>query len=503
MLVGDDPASDVYVRMKRKACAEVGIESFHHELAGRHRARRSWPPLLDSLNADPAVSGILLQLPLPAGLDADALTGAIDPGKDVDGLTPVNAGLLAQGAPGPRALHARPGVMELLADARVELRGAAAVVIGRSQLVGKPLAQLLLAANATVTQCHSRTRDLAAVCRGADVLVAAVGRPGTVTADMVREGAVVIDVGTNRTDAGLVGDVDFEAVAERAGAITPVPGGVGPMTIAMLLSNTARAARLAAGWTSRRAGVGCRPMDLRRLRAGEWIAGGAGVVLLVSLFLPWYGPGEVTALAGVRCDRPAAGGLAAAAIALVPVTASQRTPSVAIAYEALLTLAAMVGVLIVLLRVINLPAGADAALRRRCGWRWRPRSALVVAGLVAMRDERRSDAASPTDATGVPGAPRRRRSRRSPRRRRTPRRVDLRSPVARPRGRDGRGLRAAVRHGAHWYSTIGGDAARQIEELAQPRGRTPRGWRTSARTPASRPRARSETPGRPTAPSTG
>ncbi len=231
--------------MKRKACAEVGIESFHHPLAAG-ASQGEVATLLASLNADPAVSGILLQLPLPAGLDAGGLTAAIDPSKDVDGLTPVNAGLLAQGGAG--LVPCTPaGVMELLADAGVELRGAAAVVIGRSQLVGRPLAQLLLAADATVTQCHSRTRDLATVCRGADVLVAAVGRPGTVTAEMVREGAVVIDVGTNRTDAGLVGDVDFEPVVERAGAITPVPGGVGPMTIAMLLSNTARAARLAAG----------------------------------------------------------------------------------------------------------------------------------------------------------------------------------------------------------------------------------------------------------------
>ena len=202
--------------------------------------------LLTALNEDAGVSGILLQLPLPAHLHADEMTGLIVPEKDVDGLTPLSAGLLAQGRPG--LVPCTPaGVMELLAHARVELEGARAVVIGRSQLVGKPVSQLLLAADATVTQCHSRTRDLAAVCRQADVLVAAVGRPGTVTGEMVAEGAVVIDVGTNRTDAGLVGDVDFEPVAERAAAITPVPGGVGPMTIAMLLSNTARAARLAAG----------------------------------------------------------------------------------------------------------------------------------------------------------------------------------------------------------------------------------------------------------------
>ena len=242
VLVGDDPASHVYVRNKRKACEEVGIASIHHELDASTSAE-DLRTLLESLNADPAVSGILLQLPLPEGLGAEEMTGLIAPAKDVDGLTPISAGLLAQGRPG--LVPCTPaGVMELLAHADVELTGASAVVLGRSQLVGKPLAQLLLAANATVTQCHSRTRDLAAVCRGADVLVAAVGRPRTVTADMVREGAVVIDVGTNRTEDGLVGDVDFDAVAEKAAAITPVPGGVGPMTIAMLLSNTARAARL-------------------------------------------------------------------------------------------------------------------------------------------------------------------------------------------------------------------------------------------------------------------
>jgi methylenetetrahydrofolate dehydrogenase (NADP+)/methenyltetrahydrofolate cyclohydrolase len=245
VLVGDDPASHVYVRNKRKACEEVGIASIHHELEASISADEL-RMLLEALNADPAVSGILLQLPLPGALDPDEMTGVIAPEKDVDGLTPISAGLLAQGRPG--LVPCTPaGIMELLAHARVELTGASAVVIGRSQLVGKPLAQLLLAADATVTQCHSRTRDLAEVCLGADVLVAAVGRPGTVTAEMVREGAVVIDVGTNRTDDGLVGDVDFDAVAEKAAAITPVPGGVGPMTIAMLLSNTARAARLQSG----------------------------------------------------------------------------------------------------------------------------------------------------------------------------------------------------------------------------------------------------------------
>ena len=245
VLVGEDPASQVYVRMKRKACEEVGIASVHHDLPAE-TPEAELRALLESLNADPAVSGILLQLPLPAQIDADEMTGTIAAEKDVDGLTPFSAGLLVHGREG--LVPCTPaGVMELLAHAEVELEGARAVVIGRSQLVGRPLAQLLLAANATVTQCHSRTRDLAAVCREADVLVSAVGRPATVTADMVREGAVVIDVGMNRTENGLVGDVDFAAVRAKARAITPVPGGVGPMTIAMLLSNTVRAARLQPG----------------------------------------------------------------------------------------------------------------------------------------------------------------------------------------------------------------------------------------------------------------
>ena len=241
ILVGDDPASAVYVRMKREDCAEVGIESLHHEPGG-DVSQEELAGLVRSLGDDERVHGILLQLPLPAHLDQDELISLIDPAKDVDGLTPVNAGLLVQGREG--LVPCTPaGVMELLAEADVELSGARAVVLGRSILVGKPLAQLLLAANATVTHCHSRTRDLAAVCREADVLVAAAGSPGLVTAEMVREGAVVIDVGTNRTDAGLVGDVDFASVSQVAAAITPVPGGVGPMTRAMLLSNTVEAAR--------------------------------------------------------------------------------------------------------------------------------------------------------------------------------------------------------------------------------------------------------------------
>jgi methylenetetrahydrofolate dehydrogenase (NADP+)/methenyltetrahydrofolate cyclohydrolase len=255
VLVGDDPASAVYVRMKREDSAEVGIESFHHEPGG-DVSGDELAGLLRDLNGDPRVHGILLQLPLPDHLDQDEFIGLIDPAKDVDGLTAANAGLLMQDREEAMVPCTPAGVMELLREAGVELEGARAVVLGRSILVGKPLAQLLLRANATVTHCHSRTRDLPSVCREADVLIAAVGSPGLVSADMVREGATVIDVGTNRTDDGLVGDVDFEAVRERAGAITPVPGGVGPMTRALLLVNTLKAARRAEGTDSRTSGGG-------------------------------------------------------------------------------------------------------------------------------------------------------------------------------------------------------------------------------------------------------
>jgi methylenetetrahydrofolate dehydrogenase (NADP+)/methenyltetrahydrofolate cyclohydrolase len=241
ILVGEDPASAVYVRMKREDSAEVGIESFHHEPGG-DVSQADLLALVESLNADDRVDGILLQLPLPAHLDQDPLIAMIDPAKDVDGLTPISAGLLAQGRKALVSCTPR-GVMELLDEAGAELDGARAVVVGRSILVGKPLAALLLAANATVTHCHSHTRDLAAVCREADVLIAAAGSPALIGAEMVRPGAIVIDVGTNRGEDGLVGDVDFGPVSEAAAAITPVPGGVGPMTRAMLLVNTLEAAR--------------------------------------------------------------------------------------------------------------------------------------------------------------------------------------------------------------------------------------------------------------------
>ena len=243
ILVGDDPASAVYVGAKQKACKEVGMEGFNFPLPA-DAAREQVVELIERLNADALVSAILLQLPLPAHLDGVELTGLIDPGKDVDGLTPVSAGLLALGREGLRPCTPA-GVMTLIDAAGAQLEGAEAVVVGRSNLFGKPMAQLLLGANATVTICHSRTRDLAEVCRRADVLIAAVGRAQMVKADWVKPGAVVIDVGMNRLDGKLVGDVDLESVREVAGAITPVPGGVGPMTIAFLLRNTLQAARMA------------------------------------------------------------------------------------------------------------------------------------------------------------------------------------------------------------------------------------------------------------------
>ena len=241
VIVGDDPASEVYVAGKHRACEQVGMRSFHHGLPAE-TTERELLALVEKLNADEDVDGILVQLPVPEQIDPDRIVAAIDPGKDVDGLTPINAGRLAQGMPG--LVSCTPaGVMELLRHEGVELEGAEAVVVGRSKLVGIPVSRLLLAANATVTMCHSRTRELAATCRRADVLVAAVGVPRLLGGDAIKPGAVVIDVGINRTDDGLVGDVDFGAAAEVASAITPVPGGVGPMTVAMLLVNTLAAAR--------------------------------------------------------------------------------------------------------------------------------------------------------------------------------------------------------------------------------------------------------------------
>ena len=240
VLIGDDPASEVYVRNKRRACTAAGMRDLHRHLPA-DTSQEQAADLIDDLAADPGVTGILLQLPLPDHLDAEALLARIPADKDVDGLTTLNAGRLAQGQPGLRPCTPS-GVIRLLDEYGVEISGAEAVVVGRSVLVGRPMGQLLLGRNATVTVCHSRTRDLDEVCRRADILIVAAGVPGIVGPKAVRPGATVIDVGIHRTPDGLRGDVDFDSVAPIAGLITPVPGGVGPMTIAMLLANTLEAA---------------------------------------------------------------------------------------------------------------------------------------------------------------------------------------------------------------------------------------------------------------------
>jgi methylenetetrahydrofolate dehydrogenase (NADP+) / methenyltetrahydrofolate cyclohydrolase len=249
VLVGDDPASEIYIRRKQEAAREVGILSRDYRLA-EDTAEEDLLELVAQLNADDAVNGILVQLPLPSQIEEQRVIDAVDPAKDVDGFHPVNAGKLFLGQDG--LVAATPtGILALLDEYDVPLVGARAVVVGRSSIVGKPVALLLLARHATVTICHSRTTDLAAYTRDADVLVVAVGRAGLISPDMVKEGATVIDVGLNRTEEGLRGDVD-PAVAERAGLMTPVPGGVGPMTIASLLRNTVRAARAQTLLRSRR-----------------------------------------------------------------------------------------------------------------------------------------------------------------------------------------------------------------------------------------------------------
>lgn len=252
VLVGQDTASATYVRMKQKACAEVGIRSIGHELP----ASISQSELIDrvaALNADPAVNGILVQLPLPKHIDEEAVLNTIDLTKDVDGFHPVNIGRLAMKGRDPLFIPCTPyGCMVLLEEAGAKLDGANAVVVGRSNIVGLPMAMLLQKANATVSICHSRTKDMKAYLSMADVVIAAVGRANMIKGDMLKPGAIVIDVGINRVDDAsqkrgyrLVGDVDFDSAREVAGAITPVPGGVGPMTIAMLMKNTLHAAELA------------------------------------------------------------------------------------------------------------------------------------------------------------------------------------------------------------------------------------------------------------------
>ncbi len=252
VLVGDNPASHTYVRMKRKACAELGIDSFPHELPATV-SQEEVEALVKELNADPKVHGILVQLPLPAGLDEESILKAISIEKDVDGFHPINIGRLAQKGREPLFVPCTPaGCMILLKKAGAKLSGARAVVCGRSNIVGMPAALLLVKEDATVTICHSRTKDLPAVCREADILIAAIGRAQMIRGDWIKPGAYVIDVGTNRVEdptskSGyrLVGDVAFDEAVEVAGAITPVPGGVGPMTITLLLQNTLRAAQRA------------------------------------------------------------------------------------------------------------------------------------------------------------------------------------------------------------------------------------------------------------------
>lgn len=252
VLVGQDPASQVYVRMKHRACEEAGIRSIGHELPAT-ATQEEVENLVEDLNADPEVHGILVQLPLPDGLDDERILRTISVEKDVDGFHPLNIGRLAQKGREPTFVPATPdGVIYLLKHEGVELSGANAVVLGRSNIVGRPAALLLLKENATITICHSRTKDIEQKCREADVLIAAVGIPEMVKGDWIKPGAAVIDVGVNRVDDDsrekgyrLVGDVDYQEAKEVAGYLTPVPGGVGPMTIAMLLRNTVRAAKLA------------------------------------------------------------------------------------------------------------------------------------------------------------------------------------------------------------------------------------------------------------------
>lgn len=245
VLVGDNPASEIYVRNKRKACEKVGIYSEEHRLSG-DTSEQELLDLVDKLNNDDNIHGILVQLPLPDQIDDRKVLRAVTPSKDVDGFHPENVGLLVAG--NPRFISCTPyGIMKMLEYYNVDIKGKEAVIVGRSNIVGKPVSMLLLHSHATITICHSRTRDLGEVTRRADILVAAIGRANMITEDMVKDGAVVIDVGINRKDDGkLTGDVDFEKVKEKASFITPVPGGVGPMTITMLLWNTFESARMSA-----------------------------------------------------------------------------------------------------------------------------------------------------------------------------------------------------------------------------------------------------------------
>ncbi|RMH31423.1 MAG: bifunctional methylenetetrahydrofolate dehydrogenase/methenyltetrahydrofolate cyclohydrolase FolD [Nitrospirae bacterium] len=247
ILVGDDPASAIYVRNKKMACDKAGLVAHEHRLSA-NTTQEELLALIQKINADPAIHGILVQLPLPPHIDNRVVLEAIAPHKDVDGFHPYNMGRLVEGD--PVFVPCTPkGIMAMLDAIESSIEGAQAVVLGRSTIVGKPMALLLLHRHATVTICHSRTRDLSSVCRQADIVIAAIGKPHFITAEMIKKGAIVIDVGINRLDDGaLVGDVDFESVKTQAGWLSPVPGGVGPMTIAMLLQNTLESAQRAVGW---------------------------------------------------------------------------------------------------------------------------------------------------------------------------------------------------------------------------------------------------------------
>jgi methylenetetrahydrofolate dehydrogenase (NADP+)/methenyltetrahydrofolate cyclohydrolase len=243
VLVGDNPASVIYVRNKRKVCDEVGIYSEEHRLPGQTK-QEDLIHLIESLNSNSKINGILIQLPLPKQINADRVLNAVSQAKDVDGLHPYNIGMLTMGT--PQFVPCTPaGVIAMLDEYKIQIEGQRAVIVGRSNLVGRPLSLLLMHRHATITVCHSRTKEIGAVCREGDILVAAMGKPKFITAEMVKEGAVVIDVGINRLETGqLVGDVDFEPVSKKAGWITPVPGGVGPMTVVMLMYNTLQSAKL-------------------------------------------------------------------------------------------------------------------------------------------------------------------------------------------------------------------------------------------------------------------
>lgn len=256
ILVGENPASKLYVNMKQKACSAVGINSREYTFP-ENTGTGKILELIEGLNADPEINGILVQLPLPASVEEDRVLLAIDPSKDVDGFHPMNTGRLyskkslSEIEKDNIFLPCTPwGIMHLLKSAGIPISGSNAVVVGRSNIVGKPAAMLLLSSNATVTMCHSRTKDLGEVTNKADILIAAIGSPKMITGEMVKKGAVIIDVGSNKTDEGVVGDVDFENVVDKVAAITPVPGGVGPMTITMLLANTVKSAEIAAGLKS-------------------------------------------------------------------------------------------------------------------------------------------------------------------------------------------------------------------------------------------------------------